>query len=443
MTRTKSLSLKNNFIGAEIPEISIGESFLLKKFFAVFPALRNRNYQLYFSGQFISLTGTWLQIVAQSWLVLQLTNSAFLVGSVAAAATLPTFLFALFGGVIVDRFSKRHILITTQTGSMMLAFILGILTVSGRINVLEIIILAFLTGIITAIDSPARQSFVVEMVGKQNLASAIALNSGIFNTARIIGPSLAGLLIATIGTGWAFIINGTSYIAVIIALLFIKAKPTLAKNHLHPLKAIREGIAYAVSHPIIKILLVLTGVVSVFGWSYATIMPVIARDIFHVGPDLLGYLYAVSGVGALISTIIVSAFGNKIRSSVFIVGGSMLFSTSIFLFTFTTNFLVALPFLFLAGLGLLSCFSMINTTLQNLVEDEVRGRIMSMYTIMFIGLSPVGNLQIGFLAQVFGSFFAIRVGAIIVFAFGVFIFLNRGKIRNEYKNYLLSNNIGK
>lgn len=430
------LTKTEGYIYNESPEISIGEQRdWTKNIFKIFPAFRSKNYQLYFSGQLVSLIGTWLQTVAQGWLVLKLTNSAFLIGLVAAVVALPTLLFSLFGGVIVDRFSKRKILIFTQISSMILAFILGFLAIINIITIWEIIVLAFLLGVVTAIDAPARQTFAVEMVGKEDLPSAISLNSGIFNGARVIGPSIAGFLIELVGVGGTFIINGLSYIALIIALVFMRIKVVTHETHPNPLLAIKEGLTYSMRHPIIRTLLIFTGVTSVFGWSYATMLPYIAEHTFHMGAAGLGYLFAASGIGALFATIVVSAFSKKVNALVFILGGNVLFSLGAVLFSMTSNITLAYVFLFLLGFGLLSQFSMMNTTIQSLVEDKYRGRVMSLYTLMFLGLTPVGNLQIGFLSEHFGTTFAIQVGATITFLFGVFVYLNRKRIRKAYLNY--------
>lgn len=417
------------------PGISAGVSAgWLNRVTAAFPALRSRNYKLYFTGQFISLTGTWLQVVAQGWLVLKLTNSAFLVGFVAGLATLPMLIFSLFGGVIVDRFPKRKILLFTQAASMALAFILGLLTVLGLINVTEISVLAFLLGTVNAIDAPARQAFVIEMVERESLASAIALNSGIFNGARVIGPGIAGFLIAAVGTGGTFLINSLTYVAVIIALAFIDVKrPPGRKAHPSPLLAIKEGLGYSFTHPVIRTLLILAGVTSVFGWSYAAMLPVVAQNIFHLDAAGLGHLYAASGLGALVATILVSLFSERISPLWFIFGGNTLFAFSLILFTFTSSLTLALPLLFLSGLGILSQFSMMNATIQRLVEDSVRGRVMSIYVLMFIGLTPFGSFEAGILSERFGPAPAIRLGALIVFAFGVLVFLKRGRIREPHR----------
>lgn len=426
---------EEEYIIDESLEISIGEIPYLGKIFGIFPALKNKNYLLYFLGQLISLIGTWLQVVAQGWLVLQLTNSAFLLGLVTAISTLPTLIFSLHGGVIVDRFPKRKILIFTQTSSMILAFALGILTVLKIINVGEILILSFLLGLVTAVDAPARQAFVPEMVGKEKLPSAIALNSGVFNAARVIGPAVAGFLIVIVGTGGAFILNGISYIAVIAALFAMTVPSIVGKNKLNPTAAIKEGLSYSFGHPIIRSLLILISVVSVFGWSYSTILPYIAQDIYHMGAAGLGYLYAAAGLGALAATVIVSATLKKISPTVYIFGGNFLFAVSIFLFSLNINFILSLAFLFFAGFGLLIQVTALNTTIQNMVPHEIRGRVMSIYVLMFIGTSPIGSFEIGWLSDKMGTSFAIQAGAIVVFVFGLFMFFRRNKILEQYKLY--------
>jgi MFS family permease len=417
-------------------ELSVGEtSDWAERLFRLFPALQSRNYQLYFYGQLVSLVGTWLQIVAEGWLVLKLTNSPLLIGLVAAAATVPTLLFSLFGGVIVDRFSRKNIIYVTQASSMVLALIYGLLTVFQLITIWEIITLAFLLGIVTAVDSPARQAFVVELVDKKDLSSAIALNSGIFNGARVIGPSIAGFLIALIGSGGAFLVNSVSYIAVLIALSFITIPGIVPKEHPHPLRAIKAGLSYSFRHPIVRTLLLFAGVNSIFGWSYTTILPYIAEHTFHTGAAGLGYLYAASGVGALVATVIVSGFANKVNPLVFILGGNTLFVAAVLLFTLTANIHLAMFFLLFAGMGLLLQFSTMNTTIQHMISDEYRGRVMSIYTIMFLGFAPFGNIEIGFLSEHLGTDAAIRIGAIIVFLFGLLVLFSRGRIQAAYSRY--------
>lgn len=429
-----SRTSEEDYLINESAEIAVGESVgWSDRILSAFPALKSRNYFLYFLGQLVSLVGTWLQIVAEGWLVFELTHSAFYVGLDAAAATIPTLFLSLFGGVIVDKFPKKKILIFTQAASMVLAFILGLMTVSNVINVWYVITLAFLLGIVNAIDSPARQSYVVELVDdKKYLASAIALNSGMFNTARVIGPTVAGLLIAAFGSGIAFILNGLSYIAVIIALMQINTTDRVTHSNLHPIEAIKQGLQYAFSHTTIRLLLVIASVVSIFGWSYGTLMPVIATDIFHLNASGLGYLYAVAGTGALLGAIFISSFSHRFNSLSIIIGGNILFSFCLFLFTFTANIYLGSFLLFLIGFGLVAQFSTNNTVLQHVVDDSMRGRVMAIYTISFIGLAPIGNFEIGWVAEKFGTELAIRSSALIVLVFGIYLFSVRRKIAGSF-----------
>ena len=429
-------SLEEKCLTNERPEISVGEnSTWIKQVSSVFPALQNKDYKAYFLGQLISLIGTWLQIVSQGWLILQLTNSALQIGIIAALSTLPSLFLTLFGGVLVDQFPKKKILLATQSASMILAFTLGILTLTGVVSIWMIGVTAFLLGIVMAIDSPARQAFISEIVTKEQLPSAIALNSGIFNAARVIGPSVAGILIALIGTGGAFLVNGCSYIAVLIALLWMKVQFPTQPRKLDAIKAIKEGLAYSFAHPILRTLIIFTGVSSVFGWSYTTLMPLIAKDTFHLGAVGLGYLYAASGLGSLLATILIATFSKKISPAIFILGGSILFAISLILFSYTSHLLTGLILLFLIGLGLLSQFAMMNTVIQSLVSSQLRGRVISIYILMFIGLTPVGNLAAGWMAEHVGTAITMRSGAIVVLMFSMIIFYGRNKIRTTYDIY--------
>ena len=433
---SSQVSSSDRYIISESQELSLGESRKwVQRIKTAFPALKYKNYRLYFVGQLVSFIGSWLQNVAQGWLVWQLSQSAFWVGTIAALNHIPILLFALFGGVIVDRVNRKKLIMLTQIAFMLLAFILGILTITKTVTIWHIALISFLTGIVVALDNPARQSFVVDIVGKEDLHSAVALNSSVFNGARIIGPAAAGVLIAIVGTGGAFIINGVSFLAVIFALLSMNISIKKDTRPIHPLKAIKEGIVYAWNHPVIKLLLCFAAVNSIFGWSYATIMPVIARQMLNQDAGGLGLLYTASGIGALVASVIVSIYGKKINKIFFILGGNMLFTFAIFSFSFTNSLISALPFLILAGFILLIQFSTVNTALQGMVEDKLRGRIMSLYTLVFIGLSPLGSLQVGFLADSFGPGFAIRFGAFIVFLTGIALFMFKDKIRKDYSNY--------
>lgn len=394
-----------------------------------FPAFRHANYRLYFGGQLISLIGTWLQTVALGWLVWELTHSAFLVGLAATVQTIPVLLFTLFGGVIVDRFSTRRVVFLAEGCAGILAFILGILTLFDVITYTHILILGFIVGIVNAVDMPARQAFVVEMVGKEDMPSAIALNAGVFSAARVVGPTLAGILAYTLGIGWTFILNGVSFAAVLVALFFITVKPFTPNLHSHPLLAIKEGITYTLSQFTILTLLLLAGTVAIFGWSYLTIMPVVAAEVFGQNAAGLGILYAAAGIGSLIGTVVLSVIKKKYIAIKIISFGGILLAISLFLFSYTTNFALALAWMVGVGLGLIMLFATMNATIQNLVDDHFRGRVMSIYTFMFLGMSPFGSFQIGTVAEHFGPQLAIRVCAIAVFicvAIYYWVSLNRG-----------------
>jgi MFS family permease len=409
--------------------------FWLRKIAESFPAFLNRNYRYYFLGQLISMTGTWLQIVAQGWLVLQLTHSPFLIGLIAGMATLPSLLFTLFGGVIADRFQIKKVLHFTQSAAMALAITLGLLTLSDQISLPLIGIIAFLLGTVNSVDAPARQAFVSEIVKKEELPSAIALNSGAFNAARAIGPGVAGILIASVGTGWAFILNGISYLAVIIALVLIQTQTIRTEDRTHPLTAIRQGLQYSFTHPVIRILLVLTGLVSVFGWSYTTLLPLIAKNVFGGGAKELGYFYAAAGIGSVLAALLVAIYSGKKSSLFFITGGNCVFTVALLIFTFTQSFYFALFLLFMGGAGLISMASTVNLTIQRLVRNEFRGRVMSIYVLMFIGFIPLGNFQIGYVSEHFGTSVAIRTGSVILLVSGLTIFAYRNKINAAFRNY--------
>ncbi len=411
----------------------------VRKISGAFPAFQSRNYKLYFSGQLVSLIGTWLQIVAQGWLILQLTSSVFLIGLITALSTLPTLLFTLFGGLIVDRFSKKKILLYTQSSAMILAFLLGVFTLTGLVTIWLIGLMAFLLGMVMAVDAPARQAFVAELVNKEQLSSAIALNSGTFNAARVIGPGIAGLLIGMIGIGGAFIVNGLSFIGVLIALRLLHLEDKLAEYRpMGALKAIGEGIRYSAGHPVISMFLVMAGFISIFGWSFTTVIPLLAKNKFHLDATGLGYLYSSIGLGSLSAAILVGTFSSRIKPVLYIAGGSCVFSISIVLFTFTGNSSIAMFLLFFSGFGLLSQAATINTTIQTMVRPEFRGRVMSLYVLMFLGMTPIGNLQVGWVSEHLGVAFAIRLGAVAVMVMGILLMLFRTRILKAYHTYVRS-----
>lgn len=412
-------------------------SGMKEKVLSAFPAFRSRNFRLYFIGQIVSMIGTWLQMVAQGWLVLEMTGSAFWVGVTAAASSLPTLFLSLFGGVIVDRYNRKTILLWTQSASMMLALVLGAVTLSGTVTLAVIMVMAFLLGCVAAVATPAIQAFLSEMVERSELHSAVALNAAIFNASRVIGPAIAGLMIAWIGTGGAFMVNGLSYLAVIAALLAIRTAPPLTKPEAHqpPLQSIREGIAYTWEHPVIRTIVLFVSVVSIFGWSFMSMLPVVAKQTFGMGSDGMGYLFSAFGLGSLSGTVLVSMSSGKIRSSMMVIGGILTFSIALGAFTFATDERIAMGFLFIAGIGMLSAFATMTATVQRLVEDRYRGRVMSIYLMVLMGFMPLGNLQVGFLSEHFGTALAIRIGSVVVLLATLFLFSYRKDIQSAWNDY--------
>ena len=404
---------------------------------SAFPAFQSRNFRRYFPGQVISMIGTWIQMVAQGWLVLEITGSAFDVGVVAAASTLPTLFLSLFGGVIVDRYPKRTILLWTQSSAMMLAFILGIFAVTGTVTIWIIIVLSFLLGCVNALNVPALQAFLSEIVEREELSSAIAMNSAIYNGSRVIGPAIAGFLISATGTGVAFLVNGVSFFAVILSLLSMKdLSIKIAENNpVHPLQAIREGLKYSWNHPLIRTIVLFIAVISIFAWSYATMLPVIAKHTFGMDASGLGSLYGVSGLGSVVGTVVVSIYSRKIDRLVFIAGGHILFALALIGFTLTTFLPVALFFLFLAGFGLVAAVSTMSATMQSKVDDRFRGRVMSLYMMVFMGFMPIGNIEIGYLSEHFGTGLAIRVGCIVTIIASLILVYSSRSIRTAYSRY--------
>lgn len=384
-----------------------------------FPALKHKNYRLYFTGQLISFSGSWLHGVAHGWLVYSLTHSSLWLGVVSALSTLPVFFLSLFGGFLVDRFDRKKLLFITQSSSLALAFLLGILTLNNMLNLPILLVITFLSGIANALDNPASSAFVTDLVDKKDLPSAIGLNSAMFNTGRALGPAIAGYLTAFVGLGNIFIINAMSFLAILISLYFIRIERDYAARINNPLPAIKEGIKYCIGHPVINLLLVTAGVGSIFSFSLGTIMPVLSEQVFLNGSKGLGYLLSATGLGALSASLLISS---KIKLPNLIALGNIIFIASTLAFSFTENLRTALPLLFLSGFGLTAQFSTIYSTIQNVVKEEYRGRVSGVYLLMFIGLSPVGNLILGYLASALGPQYAIRIFVSIAAFYGLFAY---------------------
>ena len=367
---------------------------------------------------FISVIGTWIQIVAQSWLVFQLTNSAFLLGVVGFLGLIPIFLLSLFGGVAADTFNKRSILICTQTVFMLLAFTLAILTHLRLITTWQIMVIAVLNGIVMSFDMPSRQAIVAELVGRGNLLNAIALNSVAFNSSRIIGPALAGILVAAIGMAGCFYVNSISFLAVIFALLLIRINNNSPLNkNTSTLGNLKEGLGVINSNPTILALVCIVGVLSLFGNSYTILMPVFAKEVLNAGVKGLGVLMSSVGIGALISALVLARLGNFRHKGMLMVLSAFIFSVSLVTFSLSKIYLFSIISLIFVGGASVTAIALINTILQIEVRDEFRGRIMSVFMLTFAGIMPFGNLLAGALAHFVGVSYTIMLNGILCMLF--------------------------
>jgi MFS family permease len=386
-------------------------------------ALRYRNYRLFFSGQSLSLIGTWMQQVALGWLVYRLTDSAFLLGLVGFSSQIPTFILASVAGVLADRYNKHKIIIATQTLAMIQAFILAFLTLSDAIQIWHILLLSLLSGLINAFDMPTRQSFVIEMVDDRNdLPNAIALNSSMFNAARLIGPTVAGILIIAIGEGFCFLVNALSYLTVIVSLLMMKIEPKMIyKKKEKVLEGLKEGIKYAYNFKPIRALLLLIALVSLTGMPYTVLMPVFARDILHGNSQTLGFLFGAVGSGAMIGAIYLASRKTVLGLGRLIAIAASIFSLGLLCFSFSRNIYLSIGLMILTGAGMMLQMASTNTLLQTLVDDDKRGRVMSLYVMSFMGTMPFGSLIAGSLASTFGAPLTVLSGAIICLT-GVLIY---------------------
>lgn len=371
----------------------------------VFRTLRYRNYRLFFGGQLISLTGTWMQQVALTWLVYRMTNSPFLLGVVGFAGQFPSFILSPFAGVLADRMNKHRILLFTQTASMIQAAILAALTLTGVIAVWHIISLSIVLGIINAFDMPTRQSFLLEMIERrEDLPNAIALNSSMFNGARLIGPSIAGLVISVLGEGLCFLLNAVSYLAVIAALMAMKSLPPRQEPKTEGvLSGFAEGLRYIVHSASIRSILLLLALVSIMGVPYSVLMPIFARDILHGGPYTLGFLMAATGVGALAGALVLASRNKVVGLGRWIPIACCVFAVGLIAFSLSSTLWLSMVFLFMVGLGMMVQMASSNTILQTIADDDKRGRVMSFYTVSFMGMVPFGSLLAGSLAGAIGA----------------------------------------
>jgi MFS family permease len=414
-------------------------------------ALRHRNFQLFFSGQLISLIGTWMQTVAQSWLVYRLTGSGLELGAVGFASQIPVFLIAPLGGIVADRSNRKHVVIGTQVASMVLAFALAALTLTHSVKVWHVFVLAALLGVVNAFDIPGRQSFLVDMVGKDDLMNAIALNSSMFNGARVVGPAVAGVLVARLGEGWCFFANAVSYIAVIAGLMLMKVHaPARVSHKTSPWEHIVEGFEFVNRTAPIRALLVLLGLVSVTGMPYVVLMPIFADRILHSGGqefasligshDLgavrLGILMGAAGIGALLGALTLAVRTGVKGLGTWVTVCCAGFGVSLMLFAVSKSFWVSVLLLLPVGYFIMLHMASSNTLIQVMVPDALRGRVMALYSMMFMGMAPLGALLGGALSDRLGAPMTVAIGGVASLAGAWWFGVQLPKIRGEARRLI-------
>lgn len=398
----------------------------------LFRALRYPNYRLFFFGQAISLVGTWITRLASSWLVYRLTGSEFLLGLVAFLGQIPALVISPIAGVYIDRWNRHHVLVITQALSMCQSAALAILTLGGYITVTDILVLQALQGVVNAFDTPARQSFVVQMVEERaDLANAIALNSSLVNGSRMIGPAIGGLLIAAVGEGWCFALDAISYVAVIGSLLAMKVRPTATPPQVVPvLDALAAGVRYVAGFAPVRSGLLLVAAVSMFGMPYQVLMPVMASDVLGGGANTLGVLMTATGVGALIGTMYLASRHTVLGLGRKIAQAAMLFGVALIGFSTSSNLWISLAILPFSGAGFMVALAATNTVVQTVVPETLRGRVMSLYTMAFLGTAPIGSLLAGVAAERIGAQATIAVGGAACLMFGLWFFTTLPRLRD-------------
>ena len=379
-----------------------------------FAALKHRNFRLFFAGQLVSLIGTWMQTTAQGWLVYQLTGSKALLGTVAAVGSLPMLVLSAWGGSVADRHPKRNVVFLTQTSMMVLAFVLATLVWSGHIQPWQIIVLAGLGGVAMAFDLPARQAFMVEITSREDLVNAVALNSSMVNGARVVGPAVAGFLMARAGLTMCFFLNGVSFLAVIAGLLWMRLPPFVPPAKPHSTgRHLLEGFAYVAAHQRVRRLLVLFSVVGIFGWSYSILLPAYAQDVLHVAEGGYSGLLSANGLGALLGALTVATFGTRLPPRLLIFGGLWVFSFMLVGVAFLRWYPLVMLCLLLGGWGMMLYFATTTTLIQTSISHEMRGRVMGIWGLVFGGMLPIGGLESGCLSEAIGVPWTITVGALI------------------------------
>jgi MFS family permease len=398
-------------------------------------ALAYKNYRLFFGGQSLSLIGTWMQQVAMSWLVYRMTDSAFLLGLIGFTGQIPTVIFGSFAGVYADRLNRRNLLIATQAFAMMQALLLAFLTLTGLVAVWHLIVLSIILGIVNAFDVPARQSFVIDLVeNRRDLGNAIALNSFMFNSARLVGPSIAGLLIAYVGEGICFLVNGISFFAIILALLAMKTNQRVREQSsgaiLHEL---REGFRYVFGFAPIKYIIALVGMVSLLSMPYIVLMPVFARDILHGGSHTLGFLMGATGIGALIGALYLASRKSVIGLGRIITISTCIFGCGLIAFSFSRYLPLSLLMMLMTGFGMIVSAASCNTIVQTIVDEDKRGRVMSFYAIAFIGMAPFGSLIGGSIADNIGAPLTLAGCGVLSIVCAVFFYYRLPQIRKSVR----------
>src|SRR5262245_16267660 len=395
-------------------------------------AFRHRNYRLFFAGQLTSLVGTWMQTVAQSWLVYRLTGSATLLGVVGFASQFPIFLLSPVAGAVADAYPRRYTMIVIQSLMMLLAFPLAALTLMDRIQVWEITVLAILLGVVNAFDIPVRQSFIAEMVGRDDLINAIALNSSMMNGARIVGPAVAGVLVGLVGEGWCFLLNGLSYLAVIIGLIFITEGNSAPREDVGSRReAIVEGFRFVVhTHPV-RALLLLLGLVSLMGMPYSVLMPIFADEILKGGPQALGVLMGAAGLGALLGAVLLAGRQGIRGLGTWVMFACAGFGVSLILFSLSRTFWLSTLLLVPVGFSMMVQMASSNTLIQSMVPDRLRGRVMAVYSMMFVGMAPFGALLAGVLAYLIRAPATVAIGGIVCIAGAVVFRSHLPKLREK------------
>jgi MFS family permease len=424
---------------AKAPETKIEER---SRFRDMVRSLKHRNFQLFFSGQMISLIGTWMDNIAEAWLVYRLTGSSLLLGTVAFAGQIPVFLLAPVGGMVADRWNRRSIVIATQISSMVFASILAFLTITKRITVAEVIVLASLMGVVNAFDIPARQAFLSDMVGREDLMNAIALNSSMFNGARVIGPSIAGILVASIGEGWCFFANAVSYLAVIAGLLMmrIEHKPRMAQLA-SPFEHIVEGFRFVRDTAPIRAILILLGLVSIVAMPYSVLMPIFAAKVLHGNARTLGVLMGATGIGALTGALILATRTNVQGLGRWIATSCGAFGVALILFSLSRWYVLSVLLLVPVGCAMMTQMASSNTLIQAMVPDRLRGRTMAVYSMVFMGVAPIGALISGALADHIGAPWTVAIGGVGAIIGGVIFGREWPKLRPDARQLLVEQGV--